>query len=173
MTLDERIKLFEQEANDMEQVADTGVCMNGTEISFLYADDTECIDEHIERLRNNVREYRQIANWLKELKRYKELQKSTLLREATPEELESVNMYIRSISKPTGVNIWDMIEETDKAIKISDQESNAVKFAKWVATEIFDDNWEYNKDAFEELACRKLAKLGIVKADGDEWKLVE
>lgn len=47
------------------------------------------------------------------------------------------------------------------------------QFAKWVAREIFDDEWEYNKDAFAELACRKLAKLGIVRANGDEWELVE
>ena len=53
------------------------------------------------------------------------------------------------------------------------QEPKAVEFAEWVATEIFDENWEYNKDAFTELACRKLAKLGIVKAKGDEWELVE
>lgn len=52
-------------------------------------------------------------------------------------------------------------------------EATAEQFAKWVATEIFDDNWEYNKDAFEELACRKLAKLGIVVRMGDEWELVE
>ena len=50
---------------------------------------------------------------------------------------------------------------------------NAVKFAEWVAEEIFDDNWEYNKDAFAELACRKLEKLGIVRAKGDEWELIE
>jgi hypothetical protein len=47
----------------------------------------------------------------------------------------------------------------------------ALQFALWVATEIFDDNWEYNKDAFAEIACRKLAKLGIVRAKGDEWEL--
>ena len=45
-------------------------------------------------------------------------------------------------------------------------------FAKWVATEIFDE-WEYNKDSFAEIACRKLAKLGIVRAKGDEWELIE
>ena len=33
--------------------------------------------------------------------------------------------------------------------------------------------WEYNKDAFPEIACRKLAKLGIVRAKSDEWELVE
>ena len=52
-------------------------------------------------------------------------------------------------------------------------EATAEQFAKWVATEIFDDNWEYNKDAFDELACRKLAKLGIVRVKDDKWELVE
>ena len=50
---------------------------------------------------------------------------------------------------------------------------NLEKFVEWVARKIFDDNWEYNKDAFAEIACRKLAKLGIVRAKGDEWELVE
>lgn len=46
-------------------------------------------------------------------------------------------------------------------------------FAEWVAREVFSDDWEYNKDSFAELVCRKLAKLGIVRAKGDEWELVE
>ena len=54
-----------------------------------------------------------------------------------------------------------------------EQEPKTEQFAKWVAEEIFDDMWEYNKDAFAEIACRKLAKLGIVRAKGDEWELVE
>jgi hypothetical protein len=58
-----------------------------------------------------------------------------------------------------------------KAYELGKSETG--QFAKWVATEIFDDMWEYNKDAFAELACRKLAKLGIVRAKGDKWELVE
>ena len=58
----------------------------------------------------------------------------------------------------------------DKALK---RVENLEKFAEWVAREIFDDMWEYNKDAFAEIACRKLEKMGIVKANGDEWELVE
>ena len=54
-----------------------------------------------------------------------------------------------------------------------EQESKTGQFAKWVASEIFDDNWEYNKDAFAEIACRKLEKLDIVRAKGDEWELIE
>ncbi len=61
-------------------------------------------------------------------------------------------------------------EEIEEAL---DMAIKALDFAKWVATEIFDDNWEYNKDAFDELACRKLEKLGFVRAKGDEWELIE
>lgn len=53
------------------------------------------------------------------------------------------------------------------------QESKELQFARWVANEIFSDMWELNKDAFDELACRKLTKLGLVRANGDEWELVE
>lgn len=59
------------------------------------------------------------------------------------------------------------------AIEAGTPLEQTVQFAKWVATEIFDDMWEYNKDAFAEIACRKLAKLGIVREKSDEWELVE
>lgn len=64
-----------------------------------------------------------------------------------------------------------VVEANRMAIKALEQEP--YDFAKWVAREIFDDEWEYNKDAFAEIACRKLEKLGIVEANGDEWELVE
>ena len=64
-------------------------------------------------------------------------------------------------------------EALEMAIKALDQEPKMEQFVKWVATEIFDDMWEYNKDSFAEIACRKLAKLGIVRAKGDKWELVE
>ena len=64
-------------------------------------------------------------------------------------------------------------EFTEALTGILEQEPKMEQFTKWVATEIFDDMWEYNKDSFAEIACRKLAKLGIVRAKGDEWELVE
>ena len=42
-------------------------------------------------------------------------------------------------------------------------------FAQWVADEIFDEEWENNKDSFAELACRRLEKLGIVREENGEW----
>ena len=66
-----------------------------------------------------------------------------------------------------------MVEFCNVAIKALEQEPKTEQFAKWVAKEIFDENWEYNKEVFAELACRKLAKLGIVIRMGDEWELIE
>ena len=70
-------------------------------------------------------------------------------------------------------DIEDLNNAYDVAINALEQEPKMEQFAKWVATEIFDDMWEYNKDSFAEIACRKLAKLGIVRAKGDEWELIE
>ena len=61
----------------------------------------------------------------------------------------------------------------DMAIEALEQKTKTEQFAKWVATEIFDDMWEYNYEAFTEIACRKLAKLGIVRENGNQWELVE
>ena len=33
------------------------------------------------------------------------------MRDATPEERESIDKYIKSISKPTGVDFWDLEQE--------------------------------------------------------------
>ena len=70
-------------------------------------------------------------------------------------------------------DIEDLNNAYDVAINALEQSPEMEQFAKWVATEIFDDMWEYNKDTFAEIACRKLAKLGIVRAKDDEWELVE
>ena len=66
-------------------------------------------------------------------------------------------------------NFRNMVEQLPP---VKPQEPKTEQFAKWVASEIFDE-WEYNKDTFAEIACRKLEKLGIVRAKGDEWELVE
>lgn len=93
----------------------------------------------------------------------------------TREELIRNLKYTMEKHKNDNVNTFD----TNISVMCKDildyleQEPKTEQFAKWVATEIFDDMWEYNKDSFVEIACRKLAKLGIVRVKGDEWELVE
>jgi len=46
-------------------------------------------------------------------------------------------------------------------------------FCKFVAERVLRDNFEENAGANAEIFCRRLSKLGIVKADEDEWVLAE
>lgn len=67
---------------------------------------------------------------------------------------------------------WVTLDEVASHVKALPS-TEPCDFTKWVASEIFNDMWEYNKDSFAEIACRKLEKLGIVRAEGDEWRLIE
>lgn len=46
-----------------------------------------------------------------------------------------------------------------------------LKFAKWVAKEVCipDDEWENNFWSFQEIACRRLVKLGIIQKREDKY----
>ena len=64
-------------------------------------------------------------------------------------------------------NYMDILEKQAEQEPKTDYKA----FTEWVANEIFSEEWEFNKDSFAEIACRKLAEMGIVKADGDKWVL--
>ena len=36
------------------------------------------------------------------------------MREATPEEQQSIDNYLKSISTPTGVNLFDLLEDNEE-----------------------------------------------------------
>lgn len=46
-------------------------------------------------------------------------------------------------------------------------------FCEFVAKKVLRDDFEENVGANAEIFCRKLSKLGIIKADGDKWVLAE
>lgn len=77
-----------------------------------------------------------------------------------------MNKTIENLKKLKSFHNGSYGTDIDKAIK-------ALEFAEWVAEEIFSDDWEYNKDSFEELACRKLEKIGFVKKTDTDWILIE
>ena len=53
---------------------------------------------------------------------------------------------------------------------MSEREEELEDFAKWVASWIFDPQFEEGgQGAFIELACRRLNKLGIVGKSDDKW----
>ena len=40
------------------------------------------------------------------------------MRDPTPEEWDHINKYIESISRPTGINIFDLMDEYEKEHQI-------------------------------------------------------
>ena len=93
----------------------------------------------------NADEFRQLAEWLRELKRDRKIldglsiyfqslvvdavinQRPLMfdMRDATKEERESVKQYIADSAKTTGVNFWSIIGEVNAdGINRSDYESN-------------------------------------------------
>lgn len=73
-----------------------------------------------------------------------------------------MNKTIENLKKLKSFHNGSYGADINKAIK-------ALEFAEWVAEEIFSDDWEFNKDSFEEVACRKLAKLGIIEKIGEYY----
>lgn len=64
-------------------------------------------------------------------------------------------------------NIQDSI---DVAIDTMRKYQQLEDFARWVATEVIDEEmWTYNHLAFAELACRKLVQLGIMQESDGEY----
>ena len=75
--------------------------------------------------------------------------------------IDSLDDFIEFGKKAFGVEL---------AIKKSDNPDIYEKFAEWVASEIMPEiEWVNNQNAFPELACRRLEKLGIVREENGMW----
>ena len=119
MTLESAIEHYEEKAAELENTADVHA-WNDDGYSEL-----ECL--------NCAKDYRQFAEWLRGLKRYREIldglsiyfqslvvdaviNKRPLMfdmRDATEEERESVKRYIADSTSTTGVNFWSLIGEVN------------------------------------------------------------
>lgn len=61
-------------------------------------------------------------------------------------------------------------ETLDVAIETMRKYQQLEDFAKWVATEVIDEElWTYNHLSFAEIACRKLVQLGIMQESDGEY----
>ena len=78
MTIDEAIRHCEEVAEKNETVANTRTFEDGYTVDEMYCDDTECINEHLDRCVTCAKEHRQLAGWLKELKQLRELLASAI-----------------------------------------------------------------------------------------------
>ena len=105
MTIDEAIKSMEMIAEDNQRVVDTRIVYDDVTIDMLYCDDTEVIEEQLEKIKESAEKYRQFADWLKELKQLREKTRWIPVNERLPELDEEAcsNDVLLSLRKI----IWD------------------------------------------------------------------
>ena len=72
MTIDEVILRERTISEDNKRVVDTNILYDDVTIDEFYADDTEVIEEHLNNYRKCADYHRHIAEWLEELKRYRD-----------------------------------------------------------------------------------------------------
>lgn len=139
MTIDEAIKQIEEIAEDNQKVVDTHHISDDISLDELYADDTEIIEEYLERYKECADDYRQLAEWLNELKQLREQQscEDAISREQALKELnwldlesdyygEKVEEMLNSLPSvmPKGVTVTDFADKC--------RECGKQKNGKWI-----------------------------------------
>lgn len=80
-----------------------------------------------------------------------------------------IHKSVHKMDEPRAIHISEALDVAIKAL-----EQNPYKdFCEFVAKMVLSDDFEENAGANAEFLCRKLSKLGIVKADEDKWVLAE
>ena len=78
MSIDEAIQRENKIAEENQKIVDTEIVFDDVSLSQLYCDDTEVIEEHLSNYRKCSEYHKQIAEWLEELKDYRENQHRSL-----------------------------------------------------------------------------------------------
>lgn len=94
MTIDEAIKCAEEIAEYNQKVVDTHRFADMLTIEEIYCDDTEKIEECLAVSQERAEDFRQLAEWLKELKKLKEQQpyEDAISREQALKELNWLDL---------------------------------------------------------------------------------
>ena len=71
MSIDEAIQRENKIAEENQKIVDTEIVFDDVSLSQLYCDDTEVIEEHLSNYRKCAEYHEQLAEWLEELKCYK------------------------------------------------------------------------------------------------------
>ena len=123
ISIDEAIQRENKIAEENQKIVDTQIVFDNVSISELYCDDTEVIEEHLSNYRKCAEYHKQIAEWLEELKAYKENQHRSLR-----------HMYEKGYNKA----IDDFVKEICKMIVQSENNGNYRFYAVEIKQAIAD-----------------------------------
>lgn len=96
MTIDEAIAQEKANAEKLRKIIETGYD-GGISIEAIFCDDTSAIKEAYERFENCAKEHEQLAEWLEELKDYRD--KNKMVVRVDVENMDSIKDKIDELSR--------------------------------------------------------------------------
>lgn len=144
MTIDEAVQRENKIAKENQKIVDTQIVFDDVYLSQLYCDDTEVIEEHLSNYRKCAEYHKQLAEWLEELKAYRENSNGYNKEDI---ELNRNAMYNKALD--------DFVKEICKMIAQSENNGNYRFYAveiKQAIAEIAEqlkaggENENYNKE---------------------------
>ena len=97
MTIDEEIQRENKIAEENQKIVDTEIVFDDVSLSQLYCDDTEVIEEHLENYKKCAEYHKKLAEWLEELKDYRDINKMVVRVDC--ENMDSIKDKIEELSK--------------------------------------------------------------------------
>lgn len=115
MSIDEAIQRENKIAEENKKIVDTQIVFDGVYISQLYCDDAEVIEEHLQNYKKCAEYHKQIADWLEELKNYRD--KNKMVVRVDCENMDSIKDKIGELSKYAESQYNNAIDDFAKLIK--------------------------------------------------------
>ena len=97
MTIDEAIQRENKIAEENQKIVDTEIVFDDVSLSQLYCDDTEVIEEHLENYKKCAEYHKKLAEWLEELKDYRDINKMVVRVDC--ENMDSIKDKIEELSR--------------------------------------------------------------------------
>ena len=115
MSIDEAIQRENKIAEENQKIVDTEIVFDDVSLSHLYCDDTEVIEEHLSNYRKCSEYHKKIAEWLEELKDYRDINKMVVRVDV--ENINSVEDKINDLSKYAESQYNKAIDDFVKSIR--------------------------------------------------------
>ena len=115
MSIDEAIQRENKIAEENQKIVDTEIVFDDVSLSQLYCDDTEVIEEHLENYKKCAEYHKKLAEWLEELKDYRD--KNKMVVRVNVENMDSIKDKIEELSKYTESQYNKAIDDFAEKIK--------------------------------------------------------
>ena len=115
MTIDEEIQRENKIAEENQKIVDTEIVFDDVSLSQLYCDDTEVIEEHLENYKKCAEYHKKLAEWLEELKDYRDINKMVVRVDC--ENMDSIKDKIEELSRYAENQYNKAIDDFVKSIR--------------------------------------------------------